>query len=66
MKTWYKVCVSTSKHSGKIICGLTHIVETDEEPKEYSLENDRYYFDYKFFQTMEEAKSYIKGVENGN
>lgn len=60
---YYKVCVSTSKHSGKIIAGLTHIVETDEEPKEYSLQNERYYFDYKFFKTEQEARDYVKGLE---
>ena len=58
--TSYKVCKATSKHSGKIITSLTHIVETDEKPKDYSIENDRYYFDYYFFDTEEHAKQFIQ------
>lgn len=62
----YKVCIATSKQTGKTISGITHIVETDEEPKEYSLENERYYFDYKFFNSEAEAKQYIKSIEKGD
>lgn len=59
MKTYYKVCKATSKHSGTEIKGLTHIVETDETPQNYSLENERYYFDYYFFNSEEQAKNFI-------
>lgn len=61
----YKVCVSTSKHSGKVIASLTRIIEdeSDNFPADYSLENERYYFDYHFFDTEEGARKYLEGVE---
>lgn len=61
--TSYKVCKATSKHSGKEITSLTHIVETDEKPKNYSIENERFYFDYYFFESEEKAKEFVKGIK---
>lgn len=61
----YKVCIATSKRTGSIISSLTHIVETDEEPKDYSIENERFYFDYKFFDSEEKAMNHIKEISIG-
>lgn len=60
---YYKVCIATNKKSGKVVAGLTHIVEiaTEEEaPKNYSLENERWYFDYYFFTDLEKAKKFVE------
>lgn len=61
--TSYKVCKATSKHSGKIITSLTHIVGTDEKPKDYTLENERFVFDYYFFDTEEKAREFVRGIK---
>lgn len=58
----YKVCIPTSKITGKIVCKLLHIVETDEEQADYRMENDRYSFDYKFFNSEQSAREYIAKI----